>query len=308
VLSLQRDAAVTRPPLDERGYPVHHESTWKQQAILLDYGPGSGENRASGPPVRNAPGSDPVPAQDRYLRLLGCFDLTGPRVSALGSAEQRLLALVAVHPGTLARWQAAQMLYPQATDARAASSLRAVLWRLQRSCPAIMDITPATIRLATDVVVDYWTALPVADRLLNQTSSLDAHELADALRANLHDDLLPGWPEPWLVPDRERFHQLRLHALEALCARLTRAGCYGAAVDVGLTVVNADPLRESARHVLMSAYLAEGNSCEAVRQFDTFCAVLQADLGLEPTVALRRLLPSATAVAVTPAEPLRSRS
>jgi DNA-binding SARP family transcriptional activator len=258
----------------------------------------------SAPSAYRAQGSDPVPADARQLRLLGQFDLTGAQVSAVGNAEQRLLALVALHPSALARWQAAQLLYPRATDSRAAASLRAVLWRLQR-CSPVLDVTPATIRLAAGVRVDYWTAVLIARRLLSPAAAFDARELTEALQANLRNDLLPGWPEPWLVPDRERFHQLRLHALEALCAMLTRAGWHGAAVDVGLAVVSADPLRESARHALIAAHLAEGNTCEAVRQFDTFRAVLQAELGLEPTAALRHLLPAAAAPS---AEPLRSGS
>jgi DNA-binding SARP family transcriptional activator len=257
-----------------------------------------------------APGADPVPPDGCQLRLLGHFDLAGAQVCALGNAEQRLLALIAVHSGALARWQAAQLLYPHATDARAASNLRAVLWRLQRCCPAVLDVTATTIRLAPDVRVDFWTAGPTARRLIGQTATFDTHELTEALRANLHDDLLPGWPEPWLVPERERFHQLRLHALEALCTELTRSGWHGAAVDVGLAVVSADPLRESARRVLIAAYLAEGNTCEAMRQFDTFSAVLQAELGLRPTAALGRLLraSASSALAAAAAERLASTS
>ena len=59
-----------------------------------------------------APGADPVPPDGCQLRLLGHFDLAGAQVCALGNAEQRLLALIAVHSGALARWQAAQLLYP----------------------------------------------------------------------------------------------------------------------------------------------------------------------------------------------------
>lgn len=262
----------------------------------------------SATPVPDAPCPDQLSPDEHQLRVLGHFDLAGAQVGALGNAEQRLLALIAVRSGALARWQAAQLLYPQATDARAASNLRAVLWRLQRCCPAVLDVTSTTIRLAAGVRVDYWTAAPTARRLLGRTTTFDAHELTEALRANLSDDLLPGWPEPWLVPERERFHQLRLHALEALCARLTRSGWHGAAVDVGLAVVSADPLRESARHVLIDAYLAEGNTCEAVRQFDTFSAVLHAELGLQPTPALQHLLltSAGTTAAATAAERLRS--
>lgn len=226
------------------------------------------------------------------LRLLGRFDLTGAQAGFLGQAGQRLLALVAVHRGTVARWQAAQVLYPEASEAQAASNLRAVLWRIQRGYSAILDATTTEIRLSSRLRVDYWAVIPLAQRLLRGTLALEAPDLAEALQANLRDDLLPGWPEPWLVPERERFHQLRLHAMEALCSRLTACGWHGAAVDVGLAAVSGDPLRESARCVLVDAYLAEGNVCEALRQFRAFQALLDAELGLRPTEALRQRLPA----------------
>jgi DNA-binding SARP family transcriptional activator len=242
------------------------------------------------PPAHDPAAADLAPPGECQLQLLGRFGLTSVRASMLGQAAQRLLALLAVHAGTLARWQTAQVLYPQATDAHAASNLRAVLWRLQRCCPALLTATQAEIRLAAGVNVDYWAAVRAASRLLDRTAAFDAAGLAGALRADLRDDLLPGWPELWLVPERERFHQLRLHALEALCARLTGAGWHGAAVDAGLAVVSADPLRESARGALIDAYLAEGNACEAMRQYEDFCVLLDAELGLRPTGALRQRL------------------
>jgi DNA-binding SARP family transcriptional activator len=272
--------------------------------------PHSGKTRMSVPPAHDPAGTDLAPPGECQLRLLGRFDLTGVPVSALGKAAQRLLALLAVRAGTLARWQAAQLLYPQASSAHAASSLRAVLWRLQRCSPALLTATTAEIRLAAGVRVDYWAAIPAANRLLGRTVAFGAAELTEVLRVNLRDDLLPGWPELWLVAEREQFHQLRLHALEALCTRLTASGWHGAAVDVGLAVVSADPLRESARRALIDAYLAEGNTCEALRQYDAFRALLHAELGLQPTDALRRcLVTGAGAAAAGPAaERLRSAS
>lgn len=229
----------------------------------------------------------------RELRLLGHFHLVGAQMSALGSAGQRLIALLAVHAGAIARWQAAQLLYPHGDDVHAAANLRAALWRLQRCCPDILIATTTEIRLAAGLKVDYLTAMRAARRLLGRASSSDIRELAEAMDANLRDDLLPGWPEPWLVPERESFHQLRLHALETLCAQLTSRGWYGAAVDAGLAAVGGDPLRESASCALIDAYLAEGNTREAMRQFDAFRALLHAELGLQPSSALRRRVASA---------------
>ena len=224
------------------------------------------------------------------LRLLGRFELTGSYVVTPGSACQRLLSLLAVHAGTLARWQVAQLLYPDGPNASAASNLRAVLWRMRRCCPPVLVNTVTEVRLAPGVAVDYWAAAQSAEQLIGGTTTFDADELVALSPVTLQHDLLPGWADPWLVPERERFHQLRLHALEALCARLTSCGRHGAAVDAGLAAVAADPLRESAQRALIDAYFAEGNVCEAIRQYEAFCSLLQAELGLEPSDELRSAL------------------
>ncbi len=242
------------------------------------------------PPAHDPAAAIPVQPQEWRLRLLGRFGLTSAGAHSLGNAGQRLLALLAVHAGALPRWQTAQLLYPDAADAHASSNLRAVLWRLQRGCPTVVQPAAAEIRLAADVTVDYWAAARTARRLIAGPAAFGADELTPVLQLSLLHDLLPGWPDPWLVPERERFHQLRLHALEALCARLTSCGRHGAAVDVGLAVVGADPLRESAQRALIDAYLAEGNPSEAIRQYNAFRSLLRSELGLQPTSALRNRL------------------
>ena len=93
-----------------------------------------------------------------------------------------------------------------------------------------------------------------------------------------------------MLVERERFHQLRLHALEASCDRLITAGRCGEAIDAGLAVVAAEPLRESAHRALIRAHLAEGNQGEAHRQYQLCCEILRDELGVEPSNTLRALL------------------
>ncbi|HEX2156656.1 MAG TPA: bacterial transcriptional activator domain-containing protein, partial [Actinomycetes bacterium] len=108
--------------------------------------------------------------------------------------------------------------------------------------------------------------------------------------AALAGDLLPDWYEDWVVLERERLRQLRLHALEALCARLTGAGRFGAAVQAGLAAVAGEPLRESAHRTLIRAHLAEGNPGEAVRQYHLYRRLLTDELAIEPSPAIRGLV------------------
>jgi DNA-binding SARP family transcriptional activator len=87
---------------------------------------------------------------------------------------------------------------------------------------------------------------------------------------------------------REQLRQARLHALEASAARLRRARRFPEAIDAMLAVIAEEPLRESAQAALIDAYLSEGNASEAMRQFDTFAALLWHELGLRPSAALCR--------------------
>jgi DNA-binding SARP family transcriptional activator len=54
--------------------------------------------------------------------------------------------------------------------------------------------------------------------------------------------------------------------------------------------VRAEPLRESAHAALIQVHVAEGNQSEALREFTHYRALLNAELGLEPTLRLRRLI------------------
>jgi DNA-binding SARP family transcriptional activator len=87
-----------------------------------------------------------------------------------------------------------------------------------------------------------------------------------------------------VLVERERFRQLRLHALEALCRRLTGDGLHAEAVDAGIAAIAAEPLRESAHRALMSAHVAEGNRGEAMRQTSSAatCCVASSGSHLPP--------------------------
>jgi DNA-binding SARP family transcriptional activator len=223
------------------------------------------------------------------LQLLQGFAVSvGPRPVSLISSAQRLLAFLALQERQVARAQVAAALWPQATAARANASLRSALWRAQRPCGSVIETSGTTLALAHDVVVDVRTATAQARRLLDG-GPIDPHSELLSLRPYLSADVLPDWYDDWVIIEREQYHQLRLHALESLCERLTTVGRVGEAVDAGLAAIRAEPLRESAHRVLIEAHLAAGNRWEALRQFHRCRALLDQELGLEPSATLIRL-------------------
>ena len=101
---------------------------------------------------------------------------------------------------------------------------------------------------------------------------------------------MPDWYEDWAIIESEEWRQLRLHALDALSLHLTAAGQFGDAIAAAQAAMRAEPLRETACAALIRVHLAEGNESEALRAFERFRTLLAAELGIEPTPALRRLL------------------
>ena len=115
----------------------------------------------------------------------------------------------------------------------------------------------------------------------------------------LAGDLLPDWYDDWLLIERERFRQLRLHALESLCLYLADRGLFAAAAQAGLSAVAGEPLRESAHRALINAHLLEGNVSEAMRQYRIYSQILVTQLGLEPSEEMRQLVASLPVNTVT---------
>jgi DNA-binding SARP family transcriptional activator len=200
---------------------------------------------------------------------------------------QRLLALLALQGRPLERLWVAGTLWMDASEERAGASLRSALWRLpQPGGTPMVESSVTHLRLARDIDVDLHDLSARIERLEQASTAIDDRTGSSALTR----DLLPDWYEDWVVLERERFRQLRLHALEALCARLTEAGRFGAAVQAGLAAVSGEPLRESAHRTLIRAHLAEGNPGEAVRQFHLYRRLLADELALEPSTAIRGLV------------------
>jgi DNA-binding SARP family transcriptional activator len=208
----------------------------------------------------------------------------------LVASAQRLLALLALADRPLGRNHIAGVLWPDTTILRANANLRTSLWRVQRTHSHLIATSPQQLTLAAEVGVDLRHVARCARRLLDRHASCDDILTADT-RAELSVDLLPDWyDDDWLLMEREQFHQLRLHALEAMCERLTEAGRYGEAIDAGLAAVRAEPLRESAHEVVMKAHLAAGNRWEAIRQYEHCRLLLREEMALEPSATLHDLL------------------
>ena len=223
------------------------------------------------------------------LGLLGGFRLTIEAEDvSLPMNAQRLVCFLALHDQPLLRPFVGGTLWGDSTERRAGGSLRSALWRLHHPTYTLVSLTSDHISLSPTVAVDLREGEALAHRVLDPSEDLD--DVAAVNEDVLSADLLPDWTEDWVLMERERYHQLRLRALEALCRRLTAKGRFGQAVQAGLAAVSGEPLRESARGALIEAHLAEHNVAAAQREYDAFRRLLHDELGVEPSEQIRELV------------------
>ncbi len=214
------------------------------------------------------------------LTVLGGFELRREDVEVrLPRGCQRLVGLLALKEQPLPRSLIATVLWADASATQAAASLRSTLWRLGRSGPGLVGVSTSSVWIGSGVAVDLRDARVTAHRALSG-------ELATGAEMDLRpltEDVLPGWYDDWAIIERERFRQLRLHALEALCRSLASAGRFAPAIETGMTAVAEEPLRESAHRALIQTFVSAGNRSAAIRQFEVLRRLLWKELGVEPS-------------------------
>ena len=232
-----------------------------------------------------------APVRGLRLRVLGGFELTGPDGADSTPADsdaRRLLAALAVAGAPKGLVELAAALWPELPRVTALTTLSETI----DTVSDLVDDAGSLLSLAPGITVDLAETLARLHAWEDDRASalgLDADQIGA-----LGDDLLPGWTDGWLDAERERFHKLRMHALESLCQLFTLAGRHEPAIRAGQLMVDAEPLRESARKALIEAHLAAGNVSEAVHQYDTFVE-LCASFGFAPDAELRSFFPPSPA-------------
>jgi DNA-binding SARP family transcriptional activator len=203
----------------------------------------------------------------------------GSTLADLPHGVRRVAAYLAL-TGRPARAAVAGHLWPDVGEERALGSLRSALWRLHKVAPGLIEVSGGALLLARGVRVDVREFTQWARWVLNPGTDVAGVASADLVPQG---ELLPGWYDEWVLLERERLCQLRMHALEAWASKLAAAGRYGEAIQAACAAVGMEPLRESSHRALVRIHLAQGNVAEAVRAYESFRALLAADLGVEPT-------------------------
>jgi DNA-binding SARP family transcriptional activator len=223
------------------------------------------------------------------LRLLGGFEVRAASRSSVEFPTKKsraLLAYLARRPGQrISRDKLATLLWGNSDDAHACVSLRQTLTLLRKSlrhaaCPCVVSEGDALYLDPDHVEVD------VAEfEELCRKQSPDALERAAAL---YRGEYLEGFAldeelyEEWLRAERASLQERAIEALISLLRCHLGAGNAAQGVRVARKALSLDPLRETAHRALMRLYADTGDRALALKQYQSCCDVLNAELGVQP--------------------------
>lgn len=230
-----------------------------------------------------------VVPQSVSLHLIRDFELrcAGEPVT-VPPASQRLVSFLALQLRPVRRAHISGTLWFDADEQHANGSLRSALWRLQP-----LDLVCASnthLWLNPCVDVDMRRVIECAIDVVRRTPSDEALVAAARELIDAGDDILVGWYDDWVLVERERFRQLRLHAMDRIGERLIEIERWYDALELGLAATSSEPLRESAHRLLVRVHLAQGNVAEAIRQYQLYAELLREEMNGRPSPVIRRLL------------------
>ncbi|HEX4686283.1 MAG TPA: bacterial transcriptional activator domain-containing protein [Nocardioides sp.] len=164
------------------------------------------------------------------------------------------------------------------------NSLRAAVLKVRRAAPDVLDVQGSTLSLQPSVEIDLADLVDCAEQVV-RNDGCDAERAEQLLGSG---DLLPGWYDDWVLFERERLHHRRIRALESLALHELDHGHADLALAAARDAVELEPLRESARRLLIRSHVALGNRALAAGALAEYRRDLARDLGVEPSSEIMR--------------------
>jgi DNA-binding SARP family transcriptional activator/predicted ATPase/transcriptional regulator with XRE-family HTH domain len=248
-------------------------------------------------PLINQPA--PVkPSPILQAQLFGTFSLVYDNIAIAGVNSARLQSLIAfliLHSNSpQSRQQVAFLFWPDTSEAKARNNLRQFLFQLRQTLPdsdRFLQVDTNTIFWKTDEkqIIDvllFQQALKDAD-LYNQRGDQSLQRVALEKAVSVYqDDLLPGWYDEWIEPEREGLRLQSQNAHRKLIQILEMQSEYALALTIGQRLLNLDPLDEGTYVTLILLHALSDNLSAARRVYQNAVVTLQRELGVEPSEML----------------------
>lgn len=236
------------------------------------------------------------------VSLLGDFRLTVddvPVTTVNVPRLQSLLAYLLLHrDAPQRRSHLAFLLWPDSAEAQAHTNLRKLLHQLRQTLPHAAQFLladPQSLQWLPPHEEAGWTLdlLEMEQALLRYTEAeqrQDALVQREALKVAVRlyrGDLLPSCYDEWLLPERDRWRQTFLQAVERLIALFEEERDYAAAITTSQLLLRSDPLHEKTYRQLMRLHALHGDRAAALRVYHTCVTALERELGVAPSETTR---------------------
>src|ERR1700704_1658699 len=196
------------------------------------------------------------------FRLFGTFELNalpgGERLVVPGKRERVLLAYLALSPNCRQqRRKLATLLWGDATDETALDNLRTCVWGLRK---ALGDTEHRAIASEGEEIVLDAAAFDIDAlafrRLAAQSERTELEEAANLYSGELLDGLAIENDEfeSWRRAEATRYRDQAIDVLTRLMTQLCECGETERAIEMGLRILQLDPLHEPAVRRLMRLY------------------------------------------------------
>src|SRR5262249_17407100 len=202
------------------------------------------------------------------------------------------------------REQLIELLWPESHRESGQRNLRTELSSLRRQLEP-PGVPHGAILIASRATLQLNPAACITDVSLFEAALKAAEQAPDAPEGAVHlikaaeasgGELLPGYFEDWIRPERRRLAEAYLAALHTLVALLAERGDRTQALQWARRAAAADPLHERSHEDLIRLLMAAGEIEAARAQFEQAQQLLERELGasLSPEIhaLIRELAPS----------------
>jgi DNA-binding SARP family transcriptional activator len=191
------------------------------------------------------------------------------------------------------------LFWPDSTEAQAHTNLRQLLYHLRQSLPYAnhflhadrhsLQWQPAPDVSFTLDVEDFERAIAGAEQAEQLQDIAGVRQALERVTRLYRGDLLPSCYDDWILPERDRFHQLFVTASERLMALLEHEQAYSAAITVAQQLLRHDSLHEATYRQLMRLHALRGDRAAALRTYHICASRLERELGTSPSEATRQV-------------------
>jgi predicted ATPase/DNA-binding SARP family transcriptional activator len=244
------------------------------------------------------------------LSLLGAFEATldGKSLSGIKTDKARaLLIYLAVERGRAHRRQAlAGLLWPDYPEEGARANLRHALANLRGVLEEEQNATPFLLvegeTLQLNPESECWVDVAEFERVSEGTASEELEGAVALYRGGFLDGFtLKDSPDfdSWTAILRERYQGMASTALGRLAETCEQSKEYEKAIGYARRRLALEPWQEEAHQQLMRSLAQNGQRASALAQYEACCKILKEELGVEPSVEMRRLQASIRAGEIT---------